>query len=102
MRRDLSCERRVLARDVGDHVSRFIPLPQRRQEIAECIRVACTVPGCHHVKRIFAAVEKTDVRRRVGQEWAIPLQCKSLLGHITLSRFRSSTAERSEEPCPSL
>ena len=69
-------------------------LPQRRQEIAERIRVACTVAGGDHMQRILAAVEQTDVRRCVGQEWAVPLECKSLLGHVTPSPFRSSTPER--------
>lgn len=46
------------------------------------------------MQRILAVVEKTDVRRCVGQQWAVPLECKSLLGHVTPSRFRSSMPER--------
>jgi hypothetical protein len=41
------------------------------------------------MQRILAAVEQTDVRRCAGQEWAVLLECKSLLGHVTPSPFRS-------------
>lgn len=60
-------------------------LPQCRQQIAQCIRVARTVTGSHDVHRIFAALEKTDVRRCAGQVGTIPLQCKSVVDHFTPS-----------------